>query len=74
MFNDKFILGAAYRRDAAFSGMAGFQISDEFLIGIAYDREITDLGATAFNDGSFEIILRYDFIKVLDNLKSPRFF
>ncbi|WP_343488470.1 type IX secretion system membrane protein PorP/SprF [Allomuricauda sp. d1] len=74
MFNEKFILGAAYRWDAAFSGMAGFQISDEFLIGLAYDREITDLGATSFNDGSFEIILRYDFIKVLDNLKSPRFF
>lgn len=74
MFNDKFILGAAYRWDAAFSGMAGFQISDELLIGLAYDREITDLGATTFNDGSFEVILRYDFIKVLDNLKSPRFF
>ncbi len=74
MFNEKFILGAAYRWDAAFSGMVGFQISDEFLIGLAYDREITELGATTFNDGSFEIILRYDFITVLDNLKSPRFF
>ena len=74
MFNEKFILGAAYRWDAAFSGMVGFQISDEFMIGMAYDREITELGATTFNDGSFEIILRYDFITVLDNLKSPRFF
>lgn len=74
LINEKFILGAAYRWDAAFSGMAGFQISDQFLIGLAYDREITELGATSFNDGSFEIILRYDFIKVLDNLKSPRFF
>jgi type IX secretion system PorP/SprF family membrane protein len=74
MFNDKFIVGAAYRWDAAFSGMFGFNISDKFLIGIAYDREITDLGATTFNDGSFEIILRYDFIRSLGNLKSPRFF
>ena len=74
MLNEKFIFGAAYRWDAAFSGLAGFQISKEFLIGIAYDREITDLGATAFNDGSFEIILRYDFFKALGNLKSPRFF
>ena len=74
MFNEKFIAGAAYRWDAAFSGMFGFQISDQFLIGLAYDREITDLGATTFNDGSFEIILRYDFLNNAGNLKSPRFF
>lgn len=74
MFNEKFVLGAAYRWDAAFSGMAGFHISDNMMLGFAYDREITELGSTSFNDGSFEIILRYDFIKVLDNLKSPRFF
>ncbi|BFP39686.1 type IX secretion system membrane protein PorP/SprF [Flavobacteriaceae bacterium GF1] len=74
MFNDKFIVGAAYRWDAAFSGMVGFNISDKLLIGIAHDRETTDLGATTFNDGSFEIILRYDFIQRLGNLKSPRFF
>ncbi len=74
MYNDKFIMGAAYRWDAAFSALAGFQISPSFLVGIAYDREITELGQATFNDGSFEVILRYDFIKVLDNLKSPRFF
>lgn len=74
MYNDKFIIGAAYRWDAAFSGMAGFQISPSFLLGIAYDREITELGNAAFNDGSFEVILRYDFIRVQGNLKSPRFF
>ncbi|SMC78065.1 PorP/SprF family type IX secretion system membrane protein [Cellulophaga tyrosinoxydans] len=74
MLNDKFILGAAYRWDAALSGMLGFNLSNEFLIGIAYDREITDLGSTRFNNGSFEVILRYDFIKTKGNLKSPRFF
>ncbi|MFD2791554.1 type IX secretion system membrane protein PorP/SprF [Arenibacter sp. H213] len=74
ILNDKFILGAGYRWDAAVSAMAGFQISSEFLIGIAYDRETTELGQAVFNDGSFEIILRYDFIKQLTNLKSPRFF
>lgn len=74
MYNEKFIIGAAYRWDAAVSGMAGFQLSPEFMIGIAYDREITELGTARFNDGSFEVIIRYDFIKVKDNLKSPRFF
>lgn len=74
LFNDKFEGGVAYRWDAAFSGMAGFRVSDQFLIAMAYDREITELGSAAFNDGTFEIILRYDFIKNVGNLKSPRFF
>lgn len=74
MLDEKFIGGVAYRWDAAFSAMFGFKISKEFLIGMAYDREITDLGATSFNDGSFEIILRYDFMRAIGNLKSPRFF
>ncbi len=74
MYNDKFIMGLAYRWDAAFSALVGFQISPSFLVGLAYDREITELGQAVFNDGSFEIILRYDFIKVKGNVKSPRFF
>ncbi len=74
MFNEKFILGAAYRWDAAFSGLVGFNISNNFLIGLAYDREITELGSAAFNDGSFEVILRYDFFFTKNNQKSPRFF
>ncbi len=74
MLNDKFILGAAYRWDAAISGMVGFQLNESFLIGMAYDKETTDLGNAAFNDGSFEVILRYDFIQTKGSLKSPRFF
>ncbi|ASV31314.1 PorP/SprF family type IX secretion system membrane protein [Maribacter cobaltidurans] len=74
MFNERFIIGGAYRWDAAFSGMVGFNINSNFLIGLAYDRETTELGSAAFNDGSFEVILRYDFISTKNNLKSPRFF
>ncbi|NNM18406.1 MAG: type IX secretion system membrane protein PorP/SprF [Croceitalea sp.] len=74
MFNEKFIGGLAYRWDAAISGLVGFQVSNEFMIGIAYDKETTELGSQTFNDGSFEIILRYDFIRSVSNLKSPRFF
>ncbi|MCL6267959.1 type IX secretion system membrane protein PorP/SprF [Flagellimonas myxillae] len=74
MLNEKFVGGIAYRWDAAFSGLFGFRLSDEIFLGLAYDREITELGAATFNDGSFEVIFRYDFIKNLGNLKSPRFF
>lgn len=74
LFNEKFTGGVAYRWDAAVSALVGFQVSDQLLLGIAYDRETTALGGTTFNDGSFEIILRYDFISAIGNLKSPRFF
>lgn len=74
MFKDKFVLGAGYRLDAAVSALAGFQLSKEFFIGMAYDRETTALGKVIFNQGSFELIARYDFIGRLSNLKSPRFF
>ncbi len=74
MLSEKFIAGLAYRWDAAVSGLLGFNISNEFLIGVAYDREITELGNAAFNNGSFEVILRYDFIKTKGQMKSPRFF
>jgi type IX secretion system PorP/SprF family membrane protein len=74
MMSDKFILGVAYRWDAAVSGLVGFNISEGFMIGMAYDRETTELGNASFNDGSFEIILRYDFIMTKGNLRSPRFF
>lgn len=74
MFNDKFTLGAAYRWDAAVSALFGFQISDQFMLGLAYDREVTDLGATRFNDGSFEIFLRYEFLTRYKKVITPRFF
>ena len=74
LMNEKFILGAAYRWNAAVSGMVGFNISDGFLLGLAYDKETTALGQARFNDGSFEVIIRYDIIRSRSNLRSPRFF
>lgn len=74
MFNQKFTLGAAYRWDAAFSGMFGFQITDQFMLGLAYDKETTELGNTTFNDGSFEVLLRYELRTRYKNVIAPRFF
>lgn len=74
LINNKFSLGAAYRWDAAVSLLAGFQISDQFMLGLAYDRETTDLGATRFNDGSFEVFLRYEFLTRYKKVLTPRFF
>ncbi|MCB0375376.1 MAG: type IX secretion system membrane protein PorP/SprF, partial [Sinomicrobium sp.] len=71
---ERLTLGAAYRWSAALSAMAGFQISDGMMIGFAYDRETTQLGRTEFNDGSFEVLLRFELFKKYDRMLTPRFF
>tara|TARA_R110002072_G_scaffold41085_1_gene115760 strand:+ start:1214 stop:2152 length:939 start_codon:yes stop_codon:yes gene_type:complete len=72
MFYDKFVLGGAYRWSAAWSAMVGFQMTDELFLGFGYDRETTDL--TKFNDGSFEVFLRFELFKKPERILSPRFF
>jgi len=74
MYNEKFVLGAAYRLDAAVSGLFGFNLSRNMFLGVAYDHDTTALGDAAFNSGSFELVVRYDFISIKDRIKSPRFF
>ena len=59
LINNRFTLGAAYRWSAAVSAMTAFRISDKLMLGFAYDRETTALGSTQFNDGSFELVLKY---------------
>lgn len=73
LLKEKFSFGLAYRWDAAVSAMLGYQLSESFMLGFAYDRETTDLGQTKFEQGSFEVFLRFeprDVTKIL----SPRFF
>ncbi len=72
MFNEKFVLGAAWRWSAAVSAMAGFQINDRWFIGYGYDFETTEL--SRYNSGSHEIFLRYELMKVYRKVVSPRFF
>lgn len=72
LFNEKLMLGAAYRWDAVGSLMAGFQVSDGLYIGYGYDLDTTKLAH--YNSGSHEIFLRYEFIKHINRIVSPRFF
>ncbi len=72
MFNDRLILGASYRWDDSFSGLAGFQISPKLLIGYSYDYTNTELQRVT--SGSHEIMLRFELISNTTKLKSPRFF
>ncbi|WP_405411111.1 type IX secretion system membrane protein PorP/SprF [Maribacter sp. Asnod1-A12] len=74
LLNDKFSMGAAYRWDSAVSALFGFQMTDEFMLGLAYDSDISELGGTKYNNGSFEVFLRYEFIKKDKIDLTPRFF
>ncbi|AXT60093.1 type IX secretion system membrane protein PorP/SprF [Aquimarina sp. AD10] len=67
-------LGVAYRWSAAVTGQVGFQISDALMIGFAYDRETTELGRSQFNDGSYEVMLRFELFKKYNRMLTPRFF
>jgi len=72
LIKEKLTLGVAYRWSAALSAMVGFQISNQLMLGVAYDRETTEL--RQFNDGSYEIFLRYELFKRNNRMISPRFF
>lgn len=72
MFNDKFVVGVAYRWSASVSAMAGFQVTKGMYIGYGYDHETTQL--RKYNSGSHEIFLRFDFFNNYNKLTSPRFF
>ncbi|MDI6051345.1 type IX secretion system membrane protein PorP/SprF [Flavobacterium sp. XS2P24] len=72
MFNDKFVIGLAYRWSAAVSAMVGFQVTDGMYIGYGYDHETTNLNN--YNSGSHEIFLRYEIFKNNGKIITPRFF
>ncbi|MFV5689568.1 type IX secretion system membrane protein PorP/SprF [Flavobacterium sp. ZT3R25] len=72
MFNDKFVVGVAYRWSAALSAMVGFQVSEGLYIGYGYDHETTNLDN--YNSGSHEIFLRYELFKNNNKITTPRFF
>lgn len=72
MFNDKFVLGLAYRWSASVSAMAGFQVTKGMYVGYGYDHETTRL--RKYNSGSHEIFLRFEFFNNYNKMISPRFF
>ena len=72
LYNEKFMLGAAYRLDAAASILTGFQINDGLYIGYAYDLETERL--KNYSSGSHEIFLRFELFNKVDKMVTPRFF
>lgn len=74
IFVKKFLLGAMYRTGDSFGILAGFNLTEQFHIGYSYDWSY---GVRTFNSnqGSHEIMLRYDFIfSGKKQIHSPRYF
>ncbi len=69
---EKLTLGVSYRWDDSVSALAGFQITPSFFAGYSYDYTVTRLNK--YNDGSHEIILRFQLLNKAARIKSPRFF
>ncbi|MFT3795945.1 type IX secretion system membrane protein PorP/SprF [Flavobacterium sp.] len=72
LIQEKLTLGVSHRIDDSISALAGFQITPSLYAGYAYDYTVTDLNK--YNDGSHEIILRFQLVKKASQIKSPRFF
>ena len=72
LISNKLTLGAAYRWDAAWSALAGFQVTDGLMIGYSYDGDTTRLAN--YNSGSHEIFLRFELFNKFRRVNSPRFF
>lgn len=72
IYNKKLWLGLTHRWGDSFGAFVQYQITDQFKAGVAYDQTITELAA--FNKGTYEILLSYDFVFSKKALLSPRFF
>lgn len=74
MYQDTYIIGASYRWNAAVGLLTGFQLTRHLLVGLAYDRETSALGGVQYNDGSFELFLRYEVFFKKRRIVGSRFF
>lgn len=72
LINDEFSIGASYRLSSSYGIMTSYQLSDAILAGVSYDRDSSEL--RKFNDGTFEIFLRFELFKKYRKMYTPRFF
>lgn len=71
LYNERLYAGVAWRWDDSVSALLGYQVSDRFHIGFAYD--LTTSEYRPYNNGTYEVLLRYEFRKP-NVIISPRFF
>lgn len=72
IYSDKLWLGTMYRLNAAVGVFVQYQISRQFRLGLA-----SEFGTSAirnYNNGTFEVMMSYDFNFKKSDVKSPRYF
>ncbi len=72
LLREKVWFGAMYRLGNAFGLMAQYQFNEQLRIGYAYDMTTTRIGA--YNAGTHELMLSYDFKFTKGMTISPRYF
>ena len=73
-FQDRYWVGPMFRTTDAAGVLAGLNITDQFSMGYSFDWSFGNQTA-AYNAGSHELMLRYDFIfKDKGSILSPRYF
>lgn len=74
IIKERLLLGAMYRTGDSFGALVGFDITEQFHIGYSYDWSY-GLRTGQYNQGSHEVLLRYDFIfSSKRQIHSPRNF
>ncbi len=71
-FQDKFMLGAAFRQGDCATGILAVQATDQFRVGYAYDLGISRLNRYA--NGAHEVMLSYNPVFTRERIRSPRYF
>ncbi|MFN9942175.1 MAG: type IX secretion system membrane protein PorP/SprF, partial [bacterium] len=64
--------GALYRVGNAIGFIGQYQVSDQLRVGYAFDLTTTRLGA--YNAGTHEVMIAYDFRFIKGRTISPRYF
>jgi type IX secretion system PorP/SprF family membrane protein len=70
----KVTVGIMYRTGDAFGGLVGLNLTDQLHVGYSFDWSY-GLQTAKYNQGSHEIVLRYDFLSFeKKQIHSPRYF
>lgn len=72
LLRERIWFGAMYRLGNAFGLMGQYQINDQLRAGYAFDLTTTTIGA--YNAGTHEVMLSYDFRFLKGRTISPRYF
>lgn len=72
LFYERLWLGAMYRTGDSFGGLFQLQLTNQIKIGYSYDLPINQLGA--YNNGTHEVMISFDFVSRGGKVRSPRYF